>query len=746
MSARSKHPSSAESDPEQVLRAVVRRVTFRNPENGYSVLQVVAPEIEGQFTVVGTSLDLRVGANFVARGVFKDHPKFGRQFQASSITESTPSSPEGLETYLGSGLIKGIGPKTAQRIVEEFGAETMEVIYRDPDRLAKIPGIGSHKAKIISRAFAEQSEMREVMRFLVEHNIPTGLSARIYERFGARAVEILSHDPYLLAREMRGVGFATADSIAANLGIKPDAPQRLKAGIYFAVEKAADEGHTCLSTLQLVQRSKVLLGCGDEIDLGPPLEALLEESYLVQVGEHTGLRHLWRAEDFVAEFIADRCAPRAESPIAPALIDQFLDQAGGELGLTFSEEQRRAVHLATQHRLMIITGGPGCGKTTVTRALVSVFKNAGKGVLLAAPTGRAAQRMAQVCGTPASTIHRLLRYDPSRNGFLHGPNEPLIGDVVIIDEASMIDVGLARDLFSAIPREATLILVGDKDQLPSVGPGRVFGDLIAVPAVRTIALSQLFRRAEESSINRIAFMINAGSTPDIPEPDGVTRADAYFIPRSDAEEAAEMIEKLMADQIPRKFGIESGDITVLTPSNRGPLGTIALNARLQHRLNPSGAIDVEQELEINHTHYRVGDRVCQRVNNYQIDPYGVFNGDMGRIYSVSRAERSLVVEMWDGRLVKYDQSDIGQLSHAYAITVHRSQGSEIPCVILGLHDSHYTLLERQLIYTGVTRARKLLIVVGSRRALHLASKRTSARRRQTRLVEAVEAALRRRAP
>ncbi len=730
------------TEEEKVIRGVIRRVTFYNRENGYTVLQLSVPDEREQVTVVGTHLDPKVGAHLVARGAYKEHPKFGLQFQANAITATTPTSVDGLETYLGSGLIKGIGPKTAQRIIAEFGDDALTVIHRDPERLAKIPGIGKHKATMVSQAFAEQSDIRAVTQFLVEHDISTGLAARIYERYKNRAVEILSRDPYLLARDMRGVGFATADTIALKLGLAPHAPQRLKAGLFYTLEKASEEGHCYLTRHQLQERARVLLGLGDEHDLEAPFQELLAEDYVVTIEDKIFLKHLNRAEDFVAEFVAARCTETEAPVVTPEDTARYLTIAATEIGLTFSHEQIHAVELATRHKFMIITGGPGCGKTTVTKALVSVFRHAGKILALAAPTGRAAQRMAQVCGIPASTIHRLLRYDPSTGGFLHGINDPLIADVVIVDEASMIDVVLAKDLFSAIPRNATVILVGDKDQLPSVGPGRVFGDLVAIREVTTVALSKLFRRAEESTINSIAVMINSGATPEIPEPDGVTKADGYFIARKDPAEAAATIEKLVADQIPRKFGIAAADITVLTPSNRGPLGTIALNQLLQHRLNPSGSIDAEQEIHHNGIDYRIGDRVCQRVNNYQLDTLGVFNGDTGTIYAVNKSERNLVVELWDGRLVRYESRDIGQLSHAYAITVHRSQGSEIPCVVLAIHDSHFTLLERQLLYTAVTRAKKLLIIVGSKRALALATQRMNSKRRQTFIPDRVAAALR----
>jgi exodeoxyribonuclease V alpha subunit len=490
----------------------------------------------------------------------------------------------------------------------------------------------------------------------------------------------------------------------------------------------------------------LLLRLEPAYDLSAPIDELIAEEYLVRApcaeAEHpVYLKHLLRAEEAVAEFIAARAAPRAAADIGGSVVKKALAQAAASLGISFSYEQEHAVQLATEYPLLVITGGPGCGKTTIIRALALLYQLAGKRLLLAAPTGRAAQRMGQVCALPASTIHRLLKYDPAKGNFLHGVNDPLSADAVIIDEASMIDVQLARDLFSAIPRAATIILVGDKDQLPSVGPGRVFGDIISVSAVKTISLSRLFRRSEESAISTMAHLINSGTVPDIPEPDGVTRTDAYFIAKPDPEEAALTVEKLVADQIPRKFGISPAEICVLTPSNRGPLGTLALNQRLQARINPPPENDTEQELALHEYVLRLGDRVCQRVNNYNIDIVGVFNGDVGQVFHVDRKARSLTVEMWDGRLVKYEESDLSQLSLAYAVTVHRSQGSEIPCVVLVLHESHYTLLERQLVYTAVTRAKKLLIVVGSRKALNLGVKKMNSRRRCTLLKERIQTIL-----
>lgn len=726
---------------ETVVKGVVKRVTFRNPENGYAVIQLSVADKEEQITVVGTCLEAGVGANLLVRGNFIEHPKFGRQLTASSITETAPDSEEGIERYLGSGLIKGIGPGTAKRIVEKFGTEAMQIILREPEKVAKVKGVGKAKAQLLSQAIADQEAVREVMRFLVEHNISPKLAAKIYDRYKNKSVEILSRDPYLLAREMRGVGFATADSIARNLGLKEDAPQRLKAGLYYALEQAGDDGHCFLPLEQLLQKSRSLLGLSDEIPLDESLEQLLEEQFLVRDEDNIYLRHLYRAEEFVADFVAGRVEPVKDPILSEPEVDECLDRAQKALGIEFSHEQRHAVHQAVKYRLLVITGGPGCGKTTIIRALTSVFHQAERRLLLAAPTGRASQRMAQVCNIQASTIHRMLRYDPMNGGFLHGINDPLIADAVIIDEASMIDIMLGKDLFSAIPRDAVIILVGDKDQLPSVGPGRLFGDIMAVPEVQTISLSRLFRRGEESEITTIAHEINAGLPPSIPTPDGATKSDAYFINKSDPEEAASLIESLVSNQIPKKFGIDPVDITVLTPTNRGPLGTLILNQRLQEKLNPKANLIPEQILDFGDIQFRVGDRVCQRVNNYNIDDAGVFNGDLGIIYSIDPKERSLVVEMWDGRLITYERGEIGQLALAYAVTVHRSQGSEVPCVVLAVHDSHFALLERQLVYTGITRAKKLLVVVGSKRALLIASKRTSTRRRLSKLKDKISARL-----
>lgn len=723
--------ASLEIAQEEIIRGVVNRVTYRNPENGYSVIQLAIADKEHQITVVGNCPSATAGSHLVARGSFTTHAKFGRQFAASSITETQPSSEEGLQRYLASGMIKGIGPGTAEKVIEAFGAEAVQVICRNPDKVAAVPGVGKKKAELLHRVFTEREATQAIDQFLVEHRMSPRLARRIFEKYGNRSVEIISKDPYVLSRVLKGVGFLTADSIALNLGFAPDSPERIRAGIAYALDKATEDGHCYLLQEDLEHKTRSLLALGDTVDLRPFVENLITEGDVVRRDQALLLHAIDAAEEFVAEFVAKRRDPFSEEPINPLTAERSLREAERSLSVTFSPEQRQAVMNAIRYPLSIITGGPGCGKTTIIKALAYLYKETGKRLILAAPTGRASQRMSQVCEMPASTIHRLLKFDPKTGSFKYNTDDPLIADAVIIDEASMIDIHLARALFAAIPKNASIVLVGDRDQLPSVGPGRVFGDLVSLKEIKISSLSQLFRRGEESSINYIAHLVNCGTPPQIPEPDGVTKTDAYFIPRSDAEETAQLVEKLISDQLPKKFGFSPGEITVLTPSNRGPLGTVALNKRLQERLNPSGSVDAEQELAHGDITLRVNDRVCQRVNNYNIDDIGVFNGDAGTIFQVDKKTRSVWVELWDGRLIQYNAEALSQLSLAYAITVHRSQGSEVPCVVLVLHDSQYTLLERQLIYTGITRAKKLLIIVGSKRALTIACKRMSGHARNT---------------
>lgn len=725
----------------EVVRGTIDRVTFRNAQNGYSVLQVIIEGTRDRITVVGTAPSAAVGSYVTMTGAFITHPKFGKQFTLHSLTETPPSTSDGIERYLSSGLIAGVGKKTAERIVREFGTQSLEIIRAEPEKIAQIEGVGKKKAEILNAALLQQGEFDQILRFLVEHHISPNLSAKIYERFRGKTVDIIKSDPYVLAREIRGIGFQTADTIAINIGIRPDSPKRLKAGLYFALEAAADDGHCYLSRPALLERAKGLLGLEEAVDLDEHINQLIAEGLLTTFEGGIFLQQYDRAEDAVARFIAERTKPKTKQTISLEFVKESIAEAERTLGIELSLEQRVAVESAALLPLLIITGGPGCGKTTVIKALTVLFERAGLSFALAAPTGRAAQRMSQVTNVPASTIHRLLKYDPSTGHFVFNARNQLPYQALIIDEASMVDILLARDLFAAISPSCTVVLVGDKDQLPSVGPGRVFGDLVGCRDVRVVALSRLFRREHQSHINTVAHMINTGEVPSIPTPDGVTKSDAYFIQRDSADESSKLIESLIAEQIPRKFGFSGSDIAVLTPSNRGPLGTIELNKRIQERLNPRASHSEEEILQIGEIEFRVGDRVCQRVNNYKIDLTGVFNGDMGTVAQVNREDQKLTVELWDGRLIEYPRSEVGQLSLAYTVTVHRSQGMEVPCVVLALDDSHFTLLERQLVYTGVTRAKKLLIIVGSKRALAIAAKRAQTKKRCTLLLERIATVL-----
>ncbi len=721
----------------EVVRGTVDRVTYRNATNGYSVIQIILEDSKDRITAVGTCPQAKVGSYVIMTGEFISHPKFGRQFTLHSLTETPPSNSEGIVRYLSSGLIPGIGEKTAERIVNEFGSSALDIIRSEPERVAAVSGVGKKKASILHEALAQQSEFDQILRFLVEHQVSPNLSAKIYERFKGKTLEIVKSDPYILAREIRGIGFHTADTIALKLGVTPDSPQRLRAGIYFALDAASDDGHCYLTRQALLERARTLLGIEETEKLSEHIDELLSQNIVVTFDGGLFLAHMAQAEDSVARFVARRTSPRARSEETKAATTGAISEAEKTLGISLSAEQRLAVEFAATYPLLIITGGPGCGKTTIIKALTLLFEKNGLSFALAAPTGRAAQRMSQVCSAPASTIHRLLKFDPLSSRFVFNERNPLPYDAIIIDEASMVDLPLARDLFAAISEKCTVILVGDKDQLPSVGPGRVFGDLVACRDLKVIGLSKLFRRGEESQINSVAHMINTGEVPNIPTPDGITRTDAYFIQREDTADASRLIESLVAEQIPKKFGFSGPDIAVLTPTNRGPLGTIELNKRIQERLNPRATHPESDLLELGDVEFRVHDRVCQRVNNYKIDPAGVFNGDMGTVTHVNQEDQKITVELWDGRLIEYPRGELGQLSLAYAVTVHRSQGMEVPCVVLALDDSHFTLLERQLVYTGVTRAKKLLIIVGSKRALAIAAKRAQTKKRCTMLLERI---------
>ncbi len=736
----------AQEDGEQLLRGTVNRITYRNPENGFGVLRVQTGTKTSLFspeettTLVGEiPSTLSVGMNFIARGIWQTHAKFGKQFRARSITEAAPSGRDAIQRYLGSGAVKGFGPVLAERIVETFGEDALSILDNEPHRLIEVPGIGAKKVEEISEAWGQKKNLREILLFFQNHNVPLGLAQRLYNTYGNQTIETVTKNPFVLARDIWGIGFQTADQIALALGLAPDSPERLAAGLLHTMKKAAEDGHCFLPRDTLLAKAASLLDFADETVFNPPLEECMLLGDLLGRGENIYLPVLNTAESDVTACIVERLCNLSSLKVH---IPSSVLEAEGEYsasGFTLSPQQLDAVRLSARNNLLVITGGPGCGKTTVVKTISNMFRRAGLSVRLAAPTGRAAQRLAEVCDAKASTIHRLLKYDPQTRSFLHDKSLPLPADALIVDESSMIDIPLAASLLQALSPDTRLILVGDADQLPSVGPGLFLSDLLGIPELPRVRLDTLFRRDETSRITQIAHQINSGIVPEIPEPDGHVKSDAYFLPVNSAEEGAALLERLVIEQLPKRFGFKRNEITVLTPMNRGELGVGLLNKRLQSQLTPP--IPGGPSVKVGQMELRLGDRVCQRVNNYQLTQGGVFNGDQGEIVSIDVQSRSLQVRLWDDRVVEYPSEAIHQLDLAYALTIHRSQGSEMPAVVVALHDSHTILLERQLLYTAVTRAKKVLVIVGTRRALETATRRSRSKRRFTAVGERVTESL-----
>lgn len=725
------------SNNQEHIKGVIKRVTFRSEETGFAVMRV---EIEGRHgiseTLVGQlPIEADEGSNFIARGVWQSHDKFGRQFKAFNITESKPTSLDAITKYLASGQIKGIGEKLAERIVQHFKERTLTVLEEDPDKLSEVPGLGQSKVEEIKATWQSKKEERDTMLFFHTYGISLSVAKRIYAIYRSKSIEVVKTNPYMLCQTIWGIGFLTADKIARAIGIQKDSEERIIAGIGFVLSEAQSDGHTYLPKEILIDKASSLLEISDKALILRGLHLAILQATIIEYKEKFYSPTLFAAEKKAADLIISKIKNlKTVSKTVPDWILQDVLQnkkldTDALTTIVLSEEQKEAVAHSAKSNMLVITGGPGCGKTTVVKTITSLFKKAGLNIRLAAPTGRAAQKLQEVCGIEASTIHRLLKYDPIQKEFIHSEADPLPYDVLIIDESSMIDIPLAASLLSAIKKETRVIFVGDKDQLPSVGPGLFFSDLLDITEIPRVQLSRLFRRAEESSINFIAHQINHGAMPHIPEPDGTGIKDAYFLPIKTPEEGAELIERLVCDQIPKKFKVRNDEIIVLSPMNQGELGIIALNERLQRKIIPQ--MEGAPSVKVGNVEFRLGDRVCQRVNNYQIHDAGVYNGEQGIITGIDTANKSVIVTLWDGRQITYTSEYLTQLDLAYALTIHRSQGSEVPVVVMILHDAHSIMLERQLIYTGVTRAKKLLIIVGTRSALQKSTQRQRSAKRYT---------------
>ncbi len=766
---------AAPAQPLAELEGVVERITFQNEENGYTIakLQPTKAKADQLVTIVGTLPGVVPGESLHVSGYWRSHNQYGRQLEVRNYRTMLPATIHGIQKYLGSGLIKGIGPKTSEKIVGIFGPNTLDILENQPHRLLEVPKLGQKKVDIIKKAWAEQKAIKEVMVFLQGQGISTALAVRIYKEYGDAAIGVVKNEPYRLAREVFGIGFKTADKIAAAMGIAKDDPERLKAGVLFVLSEASDEGHVYLPKEELVKRSLVLLEAEAE-PVAEAVEALeadksIEHERLLDVAisqpTATAMRETpapyaladseadpWgepplppfenedmadfdeeEAEDEQVEAIYLPPFHRAEMGIGAGIerlrranrdkdrlssfknvnFDIVFEYLSNKESLTLNEKQKEAVRLTLTDKVSVLTGGPGTGKTTSMRAVLRVLAVKKKKYILAAPTGRAAKRLSEATGAAATTIHRLLELRPGGKA-AYDRDRPLDTDMVIVDEASMLDVLLMNNLLKAIPNGAHLLLVGDTDQLPSVGAGNVLSDIVNSGVVPVVRLEQIFRQGADSAIITNAHRINEGKLPI------TTREvkDFFFFQEEDTDKCGDLVVELVSERIPRKFGLDPlRDIQVLAPMHRTKAGVGELNTQLQEVLNPPAPGKAERKW--GGKLFRTGDKIMQLKNNYE---KLVFNGDGGFILDIDAIEQVLQVRMDDGRTVEYDFAELDELTLAYAVSVHKSQGSEYPVVVMPLVMAHYNMLQRNLIYTAVTRARKVVVLVGSRRAMAMAVK------------------------
>jgi exodeoxyribonuclease V alpha subunit len=720
------------------IEGELTHIVYSSEETGYTVARILRKGHERPTTIVGTLPTITPGLTLQLTGRWTQHKRFGRQFQVEACSVVTPATAESIQRYLASGLIHGVGPAMAKRLVDRFGNDTIDIIDNEPDRLSEVAGFGPQRIAKIRDVWKSQREIRQIMMFLQEQGVGLSLAFKIYKQYHEKAIPLLRENPYRLASELFGVGFKTADRIARNMGVEPNSDQRAEAGVLYVLQESVAEGNVFLPYELLLERSRVILEIQDTEILRKAVAGLFTDKqiYLEDYNEEMEtfqenrkavyLPAFHAAEQGAASLLSDFVNLLPPAPLFdPA---RAVAEAEARMGMAFEPEQRQAVERALKEKCLIITGGPGTGKTTLVRILVDLCREIGYRCLLAAPTGRAAKRLQEVTGEPARTLHRLLEYGFQRGGFARNDKNPLEADLLIVDETSMIDVVLFYHLVKALPRSGSLILIGDVDQLPSVGPGRVLTDLIDCDRIGVVRLSRIFRQAQESRIITNAHRILEGKIPAEAEKlssdeRGEPLRDFYFIEEEDPEQAAERILELCAERIPGRFGFDPReDIQVITPMHRGAVGAENLNALLQQKLNPAGV-----SLQRGATIFRENDKVMQIRNNYDKE---VFNGDIGRIRSVNAEEAEIVVR-YDDQAVQYDAADLDELVPAYAITVHKAQGNEYPAVILPLMTQHYLLLQRNLLYTALTRGKKLVVVVGSRKALRIAVGNTKTRQRFT---------------
>ena len=724
------------------IRGVVERITYQNPENGYTVLKCAVKSYKELVTVIGSLLDVNVGSVLLIYGNWKVDSRYGRQFAAESWEETLPATVFGIEKYLGSGLIKGVGPKYAKKIVAQFGIETLEVIETDISRLQEVDGIGKKRIQMIRDSWERQKEIKNVMLFLQDHGVSTSFAAKIYRQYGNESLDKMKENPFQMADDIWGIGFKTADGIAQKLGFAKEAYVRLRSGIMYTLSNLADEGHVFAYQEQLIAKAAELLEA-EESSIVMTLDQMIADKDLIcetvdYKTDQAEMKAIYLPAFYYAEAgVAGKLKRLAQSPATDRLWHALMDarqKTGNEslsidvgkiqekVDMKYDEIQADAIRKAAVSKVMVLTGGPGTGKTTTTQGIIAAYRSFGLKILLAAPTGRAAKRMTEATGLEAKTIHRLLECKPPE-GYQKNEDNPLDGDVLIIDECSMIDMILMNALLKAIPEGMRLILVGDIDQLPSVGAGNVLRDIIDSGVFPVVRLTRIFRQAQSSRIIMNAHAINEGKFPDI---SNGKNTDFFYIEKEDPEEAVQEIVRLVKNNLPRYYKTPWNHIQVLTPMQKGIVGAANLNLALQEALNPQG-----DGLRRGGYLFRTGDKVMQIRNNYEKE---IFNGDIGTVECVNLQERTLKVN-FDQHIIEYEASELDELVHAYATTIHKAQGSEYPIVVMPVLMNHYVMLQRNLIYTGITRAKKVLVIVGTRKALSYAVRNVTVTKRNTFLKE-----------
>lgn len=713
------------------INCVIERITYHNDQNGYSVIKVLAQGYSDIVTAVGMMPEVLVGSVFNLYGYWKVDPKWGHQFYFQKCEETFPATIHGIKKYLGSGLIKGIGPVYAEKIVKQFGEKTLDILDNDPDKLSEVPGIGAIRLEKIKASWLEHSEIKSIMVFLQGHDVSPSLASKIYKQYGKESINVVTENPYRLADDIWGIGFNTADAIAKKLGFGHEKFERLRSGILYTLHKLSDVGHCFAYRTELIKSAGELLEVSEDL-ISAPLDTMIENKDLIceKIDDNSDTDAIYLPVFYYSEAGTANRLLR----LLAAGRNEFINMAGinewatiDSRSIHYDDTQLKAIQSAIENKVFVLTGGPGTGKTTTTLGIIRAYREAGAKILLAAPTGRAAKRMTEVTKMEAKTIHRLLEMKPPQ-GFQRNEENPLNGDVLIVDECSMIDIILMYSLLKAVPDHMTVILVGDVDQLPSVGAGKVLSDIIESEAVPVMKLEKIFRQAQNSRIITNAHKINHGYMPYLTD----NNSDFIFIPEEEAEtsaerseQAADRIVNLCTQSLPR-LRIKPEDIQILTPMRRGAVGSMNLNLRLQAAVNPEGAALKRAGVE-----YRVRDRVMQIRNNYE---KSVFNGDIG-IISFVNSEGSELAVNFDGRNVIYDISELDELVLAYATTIHKSQGSEFPYVVMPLMMSHYMMLQRNLLYTGVTRAKKGLFLIGEKQAIYIAVNNNKIEARNTRLAD-----------